>query len=113
MTVLEKDLQEIFDRTIHSWRLRDTDILITGSAGFLGYYYSNFLLRYQNQLGIKSITLADIKDPRLKINVNFDSESTSFLEIDMSLGLKSELDPTSVPSGGGGGCWAIGPGPLI
>ena len=93
MTVVEKYLQEIFDRTIHSWRLRDTDILITGSAGFLGYYYSNFLLRYQNQLGIKSITLADIKDPRLKINVNFDSESTSFLEIDMSLGLKSELDP--------------------
>ena len=86
MTILDDDLKEIFGRVIGFWRLRNSNILITGSAGFLGYYYSNFLLRYSRELEIESITLADIKNPSSRIDVEYDTSIVNFLEMDMSQG---------------------------
>ena len=84
MTVLDDDLKEIFCRVSSFWRLKNRNILITGSAGFLGYYYSNFLLRYSRELELASITLADIKNPRSRIEVEYDASIVNFLEMDMS-----------------------------
>lgn len=56
-TIYQKDLQYIFDNLEQSEikKLKDSSILITGCAGFLGYYLTSFLSEYSDEIGIKKI----------------------------------------------------------
>jgi UDP-glucuronate decarboxylase len=56
-TIFQTDLQYIFNKLAQSEKekLKDSSILITGCAGFLGYYLMSFLSEYSDQLGIKRI----------------------------------------------------------
>lgn len=56
-TIYNKDLQYIYNKLEQSEkdRLKGSSILITGCAGFLGYYLMSFLSEYSDMLGIKKI----------------------------------------------------------
>src|SRR4051794_21776300 len=56
-TIYQSDLQYIFNNLemTELEKLKDSSILITGCAGFLGYYFMSFLSDYSEQLGIKKI----------------------------------------------------------
>lgn len=56
-TIYHTDLQCIFDHLEQPEKdkLKDSTILITGCAGFLGYYFMSFLSEYSDRLGIKKI----------------------------------------------------------
>ncbi|TDL66652.1 NAD-dependent epimerase/dehydratase family protein [Rhodococcus qingshengii] len=56
-TIYQSDLQYIFNNLEQSdiKKFKDSSILITGCAGFLGYYMMSFLSDYSDQLGIKKI----------------------------------------------------------
>lgn len=55
--IYQSDLQYIFNKLDQTEieKLKDSSILITGCAGFLGYYFMSFLSDYSAQLGIKKI----------------------------------------------------------
>jgi len=54
--ILENDLSYINNKIgPNKNKFRDSTILITGCAGFLGYYMMYYLVRYAEQLGIKKI----------------------------------------------------------
>ncbi|MEH7384553.1 NAD-dependent epimerase/dehydratase family protein [Bacillus sp. JJ1521] len=56
-TIFQTDLQYIFNKLGKSekGKLKDSSILITGCAGFLGYYLMSFLSEYSDEIGIKKI----------------------------------------------------------
>lgn len=56
-TIYQSDLQYIFNKLDQSEieKLKDSSILITGCAGFLGYYFMSFLSDNSERLGIKKI----------------------------------------------------------
>lgn len=56
-TIYQTDLQYIFESLTKSEKkkLKDSSILITGCAGFLGYYLLSFLSQYSDELGVKKI----------------------------------------------------------
>ncbi|MGG3888365.1 NAD-dependent epimerase/dehydratase family protein [Metabacillus fastidiosus] len=56
-TIYRTDLQYIFNNLEKSEKekFRDSSILITGCAGFLGYYFMSFLSEYSDELGIRKI----------------------------------------------------------
>ncbi|MFC3886621.1 NAD-dependent epimerase/dehydratase family protein [Bacillus songklensis] len=56
-TIYHTDLQYIFNNLEQSEKekFKDSSILITGCAGFLGYYFMSFLSEYSDQLGIRKI----------------------------------------------------------
>lgn len=60
-TQLEKDLQYTYDRLsdeeIH--KLSNSTILITGCAGFLGFYYVHFLYYFRDKLSLKKVICLD------------------------------------------------------
>ena len=53
---LEKDLQHTFDSLTPEEisRLLNSSIVITGCAGFLGFYILHFLYRYREELKLRS-----------------------------------------------------------
>jgi UDP-glucuronate decarboxylase len=55
--VLAEDLNHIYSnlKDKEKEKLSDSVILITGCAGFLGYYFMNFLCRFREELKIKSV----------------------------------------------------------
>ena len=55
--ILERDLQHIWSGLHDDERgkLAGTSVLITGCAGFLGYTFVNFFLRFANELQIKRV----------------------------------------------------------
>ncbi|HEX2580039.1 MAG TPA: NAD-dependent epimerase/dehydratase family protein, partial [Rhabdochlamydiaceae bacterium] len=54
--ILNDDLGYIYNKIgPNKSKFRDSTILITGCAGFLGYYMMHFLVAYANQLGIKKV----------------------------------------------------------
>ncbi|WP_410895993.1 NAD-dependent epimerase/dehydratase family protein [Neobacillus sp. 204] len=55
--IYQSDLQNIFNKLDQTEieKLKNSSILITGCAGFLGYYFMSFLSDYSVQLGIKKI----------------------------------------------------------
>jgi UDP-glucuronate decarboxylase len=58
--ILLEDLDYIFENlTVENTRLKDSEILITGCAGFLGYYFLEYFTRYLEEIGIKKITGVD------------------------------------------------------
>ncbi|MBD0384328.1 NAD-dependent epimerase/dehydratase family protein [Paenibacillus sedimenti] len=56
-TIYQTDLQYMFQNLDSSEKakLKNASILITGCAGFLGYYFMSFLSEYSEQLGIKRV----------------------------------------------------------
>jgi len=58
--VLIEDLRQIHLRLeSHHQFFRDKSILITGAAGFLGFYFVNYLVRYGKSLGITKVIALD------------------------------------------------------
>lgn len=59
--VVERDLARIYGdlSDLERARLKDSTILFTGGAGSLGFYYIQFLVRYQMELGVKKIICLD------------------------------------------------------
>lgn len=58
--ILNEDLENIHNAIKkHKDKFKDTNFLITGCAGFLGFYLINYLLRYSDELGINLILGVD------------------------------------------------------
>jgi UDP-glucuronate decarboxylase len=55
--ILEEDLQKILNGLSQNEKnkFHGSNILLTGCGGFLGYYFVQFLVRFRDELGIKSI----------------------------------------------------------
>ena len=58
MSILEDDLQYI-QKNLIDCNLEDSTILITGGAGFLGYYLVNYLFKYSKFHNINKIVVLD------------------------------------------------------
>ena len=58
---LKKDLSYTFEKLSDEERkkLGNSTILITGSAGFLGFYFVNFLYQYRNELSLHKVICLD------------------------------------------------------
>lgn len=58
---LAKDLQHTFQMLSAQDRrkLSDSKILITGSAGFIGFYLTHFLYQFRNELNLKKVLCLD------------------------------------------------------
>ena len=57
MEIKEQDLERIYSALTDAERakLSDSTVLITGCAGFLGYYFMNFFASYGEKLGMKKV----------------------------------------------------------
>ncbi|AST90648.1 MULTISPECIES: NAD-dependent epimerase/dehydratase family protein [Sutcliffiella] len=53
--ILQEDLEYIHYNLDHKEKFNNSHILITGCAGFLGFYFVHYLLKYQEKLGIKKV----------------------------------------------------------
>ncbi len=60
--IFNQDLENIYKSlsTAQKEKLKDSTILITGCAGFLGFYFCNFFVRYAKELGIKKVIGTDV-----------------------------------------------------
>jgi UDP-glucuronate decarboxylase len=54
-SILEGDLARIHSVVGSRNRFQDATILVTGCAGFLGYYFMEYLLRYSGELGLRKL----------------------------------------------------------
>lgn len=77
--ILEEDLLKIYNGLSQAEKdkFRDSNVLLTGCGGFLGYYFVHFLTQYRDKLGIKKIIglenfLTGNKDWLEAINAEFD-----------------------------------------
>ena len=61
MTSLEKDLKHTYDKLSEEERsrLHGSTILMTGCAGFIGYYYMKFFQKYAEALDIQKVIALD------------------------------------------------------
>lgn len=61
MKIKERDLEYIFSRLSNAERRKfsGTKILLTGCAGFLGYYMLSFFSRFRDELGIRHVVGLD------------------------------------------------------
>ena len=59
-SILEEDLARIHQNIAgqHA-KFAGSTLLITGAAGFLGYYFVNYLVRYAQPLGIRKVIALD------------------------------------------------------
>ena len=59
--IVKQDLERIFNGLSDTERLkfRDSTILLTGGAGFLGFYFINFFTRFKEELGLKKVICLD------------------------------------------------------
>lgn len=58
---LERDLEYTYHRLTDEeiGKLRESTIVITGCAGFLGFYFVHFLYKYRESLGLKKVICLD------------------------------------------------------
>ena len=61
MKILQQDLEHIYNGLTEQERSQfmNSTVLFTGGAGFLGYYFINFLTHYKSELGIKKVICLD------------------------------------------------------
>ena len=59
--IVKQDLEHIFNGLSSKERERfaESTILLTGGAGFLGFYFVNFFTQYREELGIKKVICLD------------------------------------------------------
>lgn len=59
--IVRQDLERIYNGLTPEERagLKDSTVLLTGGAGFLGFYLIHFLTSYREQLGIKKVICLD------------------------------------------------------
>lgn len=57
--ILREDLEYVYERLHTRENFRNSSILITGCAGFIGFYLMNFFTHFAKDLGIKSIIALD------------------------------------------------------
>lgn len=57
-SILKEDIENIF-QSINKNFFKDSTILLTGAAGFLGYYFVNFFIYFKDDLNIKKIICLD------------------------------------------------------
>ncbi len=82
-TVVTQDVDHIFNQLSKEEKdkLRNSKVLITGCAGFLGFYFLHFFVRMEKELGIKKIIGLDsfiVGNPEWLTNL---AKETSILEI--------------------------------
>lgn len=58
--IVIEDLKSIREKVAGLDKLRGSTVLITGCAGFLGFYLTQFLVRYAEELGIEKVIGLDI-----------------------------------------------------
>ncbi|MBQ9433109.1 MAG: NAD-dependent epimerase/dehydratase family protein [Synergistaceae bacterium] len=61
MSILQQDIERIYSGLTEQERskFQDSTVLFTGGAGFLGYYFINFLTHCREKLGVKKIICLD------------------------------------------------------
>lgn len=64
--VFLEDLENIYNNHQNKKLFRNKKVLITGCAGFLGYYLSNYLSKYFEKLGIKKLYLTSLNIKNFK-----------------------------------------------
>ncbi len=59
--IVKQDLERIYSALTDKERekFKDATVLFTGGAGFLGFYFINFLTHYQKELGVKKVICLD------------------------------------------------------
>lgn len=59
--IVKQDLERIYNGLTQEERdgFQNATILLTGGAGFLGFYFINFFTHYQQELGIKKVICLD------------------------------------------------------
>lgn len=59
--IVQQDMQRIYEGLTEAERdkFRDSTFLLTGGAGFLGFYFITFLTHYQLELGVKKVICLD------------------------------------------------------
>ena len=59
--IVQQDLERIYNGLTEEERskFQNCNILFTGGAGFLGFYFIQFLTHYQQKLGIKKVICLD------------------------------------------------------
>ena len=59
--ILKEDLDYIYNQLSEheKERFQDSNIVVSGAAGFIGYYLLNFLAKYASHLGIKNVLALD------------------------------------------------------
>lgn len=59
--IVKQDLERIWGGLTaeEKARFQGSTVLFTGGAGFLGYYFINFLTHYQDELGVKKVICLD------------------------------------------------------
>tara|TARA_B100000989_G_C19484954_1_gene446973 strand:- start:257 stop:1267 length:1011 start_codon:yes stop_codon:yes gene_type:complete len=78
-----------------SWKLNGANILVTGAGGFLGYYISQFFMKYFSQLNIAKLTLLDLHDLGKTRGWKEKEDKIIFLQGDISLSHIENFDPKS------------------
>ena len=57
--IVQEDLQYINDHFGNNKFFTNSTIMVTGAAGFLGYYFIHFFIRYADDLGINKVIALD------------------------------------------------------
>lgn len=57
-SIISADLQRIH-AALPVEKFRESEVLITGCAGFLGFYFLHYLVRYASELGITRVVGLD------------------------------------------------------
>jgi UDP-glucuronate decarboxylase len=80
--IIEEDLNQIHETIKSKGDWEEATIIITGCAGFLGFYFVNYLVKYGAQLGIKKIIgLDNFKFGKPKWLNTLESNFTSLLTV--------------------------------
>lgn len=59
-SILVSDLKHIHARLQPQWtRFQDATVVVTGCAGFLGFYVMNYLVRHAGELGVRAVVGLD------------------------------------------------------
>ncbi|PLS16197.1 epimerase [Bacillus sp. M6-12] len=87
--VYQQDLEHIFNNLSDSEKskFKQTSILVTGCAGFLGYYFMSFLAEYAEQLEIRKITAIDnfkLGKPKWLTDLGKNSEKLDLFTFDIT-----------------------------
>jgi len=53
--IVSEDLERIHGAIRHRERFYGATVMVTGCAGFLGFYFMQYLVRYSDQLGIRKV----------------------------------------------------------